>query len=144
MNVHSILTSEKHFPKTISNEILVIAFLQIYRELLFVLSLIWVHSNSHKVSYLSWQNKYPNLKTTSHIQLNLLFWTKLLENLHLEKYLISAAATLITNMSMLPCIINFKLSPDMELILRFPLTNLWLFLSFRFCKTNLGIEEFLS
>ena len=49
-------------------------------------------------------------------------------------------------MSILPSIINFKLSNllDIELILRFPMTNLRLFLSVRFSKANLGPEEFLS
>ena len=47
-----------------------------------------VHSNSKEVSYLSWQNMYPNLKTLSHIKLKFFLWTKLLENLVLAKYLI--------------------------------------------------------
>ena len=59
-------------------------------------TLLWVHSKSKEVSYLSWQNTYPNLKTTSHIKLKFLLWTKLLENLLLTKYLISVAATLST------------------------------------------------
>ena len=42
----------------------------------------------------SWQNTYPNLKTTCHIKLKLFLWTKLLENLLLAKYLISVAAPL--------------------------------------------------
>ena len=54
-----------------------------------------VHSNSKEVSYLSWQNKYPNLKTTCHMKLKFFLWTKLLENLLLAKYLISVAAPLI-------------------------------------------------
>ena len=53
-----------------------------------------VHSNSKVVSYLSWQNVYPNLKTTCHIKLKLFLWTKLLENLLLAKYLISVIAPL--------------------------------------------------
>ena len=53
-----------------------------------------VHSNSKGVSYLYWQNRYPNLKTTCHIKLKVFLWTKLLESLPLEKYLISVAATL--------------------------------------------------
>ena len=67
------------------------ACLQIYRELL---TLLRVHSNSKEVFYLSWQNTYPNLKTTCHIKLKFFLWTKLLENLLLAKYLISAAAPL--------------------------------------------------
>ena len=52
-----------------------------------------VDSNSKEVSYLSWQNTYPNLKTSCHIQLKCFFWPKLLENLLLSKYLVSVAAT---------------------------------------------------
>ena len=40
-----------------------------------------VHSNSKEVSYLSWQNTYPNLKTTCHVKLTFFSWTKLLQNL---------------------------------------------------------------
>ena len=53
------------------------------------------HSNSRKVSYLSWQNTYPNFESTCHIKLKCFLWTKLKENLLLMKYLISVAATLI-------------------------------------------------
>ena len=70
------------------------ACLQIYRELLSLATFLRVHSNSKEVSYLSWQNTYPNLKTTCHIKLKFFFWTKLLENLLLAKYLISVAAPL--------------------------------------------------
>ena len=69
--------------------------LQIYRELLMFATFLWVHSNSKEVSYDSYRNTYPNKKTTYHIiKLKLFLWTKLLENLFLEKYLISVAATL--------------------------------------------------
>ena len=44
--------------------------------------------------YLSWQSTYPNLKTTRHIKLEFFFWTKLLENLLLAKYLIYVTAPL--------------------------------------------------
>ena len=49
------------------------------------------------LSYLSWQNTYPNLKTTCHIKLNFFLWTWLLETLLLSKYLISATAPLRKN-----------------------------------------------
>ena len=45
------------------------ACLQIYPELLSFTTFLRVHSNSKEVSYLSRQNKYPNLKTTFHIKL---------------------------------------------------------------------------
>ena len=71
------------------------ACLQIYRELLSLATFLRVHSNSKEVSYLSWQNTYPNLKTTCHIKLKFFLWTKVLQNLLLAKYLISVAAPLI-------------------------------------------------
>ena len=42
------------------------------------------------------KNKYSNLKTIFHIKSNYFLWTNLLENLHLAKYLLSVAATLIS------------------------------------------------
>ena len=72
-------------------------FYKIYRELLSLATFLRVHSNSEEVSYLSWQNTYPNLKTTSHIKLDFFLWTKVLENLILAKYLISVDAPLIVH-----------------------------------------------
>ena len=46
----------------------------------------------NEVSYLSWQNVYPNLKTTCHIRFRFFLWDKLQENLLLAKYIISVAA----------------------------------------------------
>ena len=51
------------------------ACLQIYRELLSLATFLRVHSNSKEVSYLSWQNTYPNLKTTCHIKLKFFLYT---------------------------------------------------------------------
>ena len=91
------MTNEKHFLKTISQwESFIMACLQIYWELLLLTTFLQVHSNSKKVSYLSLQNTYLNLKTTCHIKLKFLLWTKLPERLLLVKYLISVAATLIS------------------------------------------------
>ena len=70
------------------------ACLQIYQELLSFATFFRVHPNSKEVSYLSWQNKYPNLKTTCHIKLTFFMWTKLRQNLFLAKYLISVAVAL--------------------------------------------------
>ena len=70
------------------------ACLQIYRELLSLVTFLRVHSNSEDVSYLSRQNTYPNLKTTCHIKLKFFLSTKLVENLFLAKCLISVAAPL--------------------------------------------------
>ena len=70
---------------------------QIYGELLSLTTFLRVHSNSKEVSYLSWQNTYPDLKTTCHIKLKFFLSTKLLENLLLAKYLIPAIAPLTYN-----------------------------------------------
>ena len=81
------MTMKNIFQKLQVNETLVKTYLQIYRELLALVMFAWVHSNSEEVSYLSWQNTYPNLKTTCFIKLKFLSWTKLLENLLLARYL---------------------------------------------------------
>ena len=73
------------------------ACLQIYQKLLLLVTFPRVHSNSKDVSYLPWQNTYPNLKTTCHIKLKFFLWTKLLENLLLAKYLISVTTPLISD-----------------------------------------------
>ena len=70
------------------------ACLQIYRELLSLATFLLVHSNLKEVSYLSWQNAYPNQKTACHIKLKIFLYTKLLENLLLPKYLVSVTAPL--------------------------------------------------
>ena len=71
---------------------MILAALQIYRELLVLVTFLRIRSNSKEVSYLSWQNTHPNLKITCHMKLKFFLWTKLLENLLLGKYLISVAA----------------------------------------------------
>ena len=58
------------FRKLKANESLIMVCLQIYRELSNLPTFLRVHSNSKEVSYLSWQNMYPNLKTTCHIKLH--------------------------------------------------------------------------
>ena len=84
------------------------ACLQIYRELLSPATFLRVHLNLKEVSHLSWQNTYPNLKTTCHIKLKFFSWTKLLENLLLPQYLISFAGTLIPNDFFWSCNIGLK------------------------------------
>ena len=75
---------------------MILAYLQIYRELLSLVTFLQVKWNSKELSYLSWPNTYPNLKTTSHIKLKFFLWTKLLENLLFAKYFISVAAPLMS------------------------------------------------
>ena len=41
---------------------------------------------------------YPSLKTTCHIKLKFLLWTKILEILLLAKYIVSVTATLINTL----------------------------------------------
>ena len=53
------------------------------------------HSNSKEISYLLWQNKYPNLKATCHVKPKFFLWTQLPKNLLLAKYLSSVTAALI-------------------------------------------------
>ena len=69
-----------------------------------------VHSNSKETSYLSWQNKYPNLKTTCHIKANIFLWPKLPKNLLLAKCFRSVTAALIRiyyQFCGLKCLCNF-------------------------------------
>ena len=47
------------------------------------MTFLWVHSNSRKLSYLSWQSRCPNLKITCHIKPKLFLWTKLPKKLTL-------------------------------------------------------------
>ena len=92
-------TCFKFCPKTFSENykpkgVWFLACLQIYRELLSLVTFFRVHSISEKVAYLSWQNTYPNFKTSCYIKLKFLLRTKLQENLLLAKYLISVAVSL--------------------------------------------------
>ena len=73
------------------NESAIFACLQIYLELLSLVTFLRFHSRG----ILPWQNTYPNLKTTCHIKLKFFVWTKLPENLLFAKYFISVAAPLI-------------------------------------------------
>ena len=83
------MTNEKHFSKTISQwEFDSGLFTNLPR---IINACDFVHSNSKEVSYLSWQNKYLNLKS---IKLKLFLWTELQESLLLAIYLISVDATL--------------------------------------------------
>ena len=82
------------FRKLSANESLIMACLQTYRELLSLAPFLRIHSNSKEVSYLYWQNRYPNLKTTCHTKLEFFLWFELLLSLLLAKCLIYIVATL--------------------------------------------------
>ena len=75
------------------NESVIFACLQIYRELLSLVTFLRVHSRG--ILPLDKTRTYPDLKTTCHIKLKFFLWTKLPENLLFAKYLISVAAPLI-------------------------------------------------
>ena len=79
-----------------TNDSLNMACLQIYRECLLLATFLRVHWKSKEVSYLSWQNMYPNFEATYYIKLKFFLLTKLVENLLFAKYLISVTA-LVTN-----------------------------------------------
>ena len=88
------MTNEQHFPKTISQREFDYSLFTNLSRILSPATFLRVHSNSKEVSHLSWQNTYPNLKTTCHMKLKLFLWAKFLEYLLLAKYLIFVAATL--------------------------------------------------
>ena len=71
---------KKIFRKLQANQSLIMACLQIYRELLSLETFLRVYSNSKEVFYFSWQNKHPNLKTDCRIKLIFFLWTKLLDS----------------------------------------------------------------
>ena len=62
------------FRKLSANESLIVACLQIYRELSNLPTFLRFHSNSKLISYLPWQNTYPNLRSTYHIKLKFFLW----------------------------------------------------------------------
>ena len=71
VNVLSILTNENHFPKTISQWELDYGLFTIYRDLPNLPNFL----NEKEVSYLPWQNMYPNSETTCHVKLKFFLWT---------------------------------------------------------------------
>ena len=85
----------------------IMACLRIYRELLSLTIFLRVHSNSKEVSYLSWQNTYPNLKTTCHIKLKFFEWTKLPENLKKMSYICHCAFKLFSFVSVTIPLIDY-------------------------------------
>ena len=91
-----ILTNEKLYAKTVSQyEFDNGLFTNLKIIVALLATFLRVPSNSKEVSYLPYQNKYPDLKTTFHIKPKIFVGTKLPENLLLPKYLISVAAPLI-------------------------------------------------
>ena len=91
------------------------------------MTLLRVHSNWKEVSYLYWQNMYPNLKTTCDINLIFFLWTKLMENLLLAKYLMSVTAPLILPSPWPFCdtIYNFQWTSMNECQAKFKTRNPW-------------------
>ena len=72
-------------------------------------------------------HRYPNLKTACHIKLKLFLclWTKLLENLLLEKYLISVTEPLTERFSWKQNMINFQFFPRQLIFLACQNCILW-------------------
>ena len=92
-----MLTNEKHFPKTKSQwQFMVCLYIYKFTENYCRSRLLskFIQTQKKYPSYLSWQNTYPNLKTTCHIKLKFFLWTKVKENLLLAKYVVSATAPL--------------------------------------------------
>ena len=69
----------KTFWKLEANKNLAMAYLQIYQEWLLLASFLRVYSNSMEISYLPWQNKYPNLTCQLYLPYQakflLVYWT---------------------------------------------------------------------
>ena len=80
----SIFDQWKTFPKTIGQWDFDFGLFSNLPRIIVIMSFLQIHSNSKEVSYLSWENTYPNLKTTCHIKLKFFLWTKPLENLLLS------------------------------------------------------------
>ena len=117
---------------------MILTCLQIYRELLSLMTFLRVYSNSREVSYLSWQITYSNLKTTCHKKLKFFLWTKLLENLLHAKYLISATAPLNLNYLLL---LGFALE---VFFLKKLIRKTWgAGLLYRGCKKQLSVKDIL-
>ena len=92
--------------KPLVNESSIMAFLQIYENYCRLKLFSDFIQTQQEVSYLSWQNTYPNLKTTCYIKLKCFLWTKHLENLLFAKYLISVTVTL--NISFIAKMLKFN------------------------------------
>ena len=88
------MTNEKHFPKIISQWEFDYGLFTKFIENYCCSWLFSEFTQTQKSYPTSWQNMYPNLKTTCHIKLKFFLWTKLLENLLQAKYLTSVAAPL--------------------------------------------------
>ena len=84
--------------------------LQIYWELLLLPTFLQVHLNLKEVSDLSWQHKYPDLKTAWHVKQKFFFWAKILENLLLAKYLISVPLAVNLQRQSLPMALAMKVN----------------------------------
>ena len=109
------LTNENHFPKTISQWKFDYG---LFTNLLTIIVACDFSPSSLKLKrgilplLTKW---YCNFKTTCHINLKFLLWTKLLENLLLTKYLISLAAPLLIFLTIFLPIFFSKISKSITL-----------------------------
>ena len=81
------MINEKYFPKSIIQKELTNGLFINLSKITSLATFARVYSNSKEVSYLPWRRKYPNLKTTFHLQPKFFLWVKFLKNLLLAKYL---------------------------------------------------------
>ena len=98
VNVLWTLTEEKIFQKLQGNYSFIMTCLQIYCEQSSLKTFLQVHSISKEVSYLPWQNKSPNLKTTCHIKQTFFLWIRHLENLLFTNHSRSLSAVLVVQL----------------------------------------------
>ena len=88
------MTNEKYFQETISKWELDHYLFTNFPRFIVVRDFSRSSFYSNEVSYLPWQNSYPNLKTACHIKQTFFLWVKILEKWLLEKYLLSVTAIL--------------------------------------------------
>ena len=91
VNVLYILTNKKHFPKAISQWEFDYGPLTNLPRIIVVCDFSPSSLKLKRGILPPLIEKYPNLKTTRHINPNFFLWTRLLENLLFAKYLLSVA-----------------------------------------------------
>ena len=90
--------SHVNVQKLQGNYSFIMTCLQIYCEQSSLKTFLQVHSISKEVSYLPWQNKSPNLKTTCHIKQTFFLWIRHLENLLFTNHSRSLSAVLVVQL----------------------------------------------
>ena len=114
------MTNEKHFPKIISHWEFDFGLLTSLPRIIVARDFFRSSVKLKKLSFLSWQNTYPNLKTTYHIKLKLFLWTKLLELTYLSFFHMKFPARVKKSWCQVfsLCFLHFficKISPSLDL-----------------------------